>query len=500
MDFQLPSLPVLLASLLGLIIAVKFLTRSKSVNKRPPGPRPLPLIGNMHQLVGKLPHRALSEMSKQYGPLMFLRLGEVPSIVVSSAAVAEEVLKTNGVAFAQRPFPLASKVLHYDCTDIVFSTYGSYWRQMRKISTMELLSNKRVQSYRSIREEEVGNMVAEIKANKEPTLNFTRKIFSYTYGVTGRAAFGKKSADQEEFIRLVEEFSALANFNVADMYPSVRILQAISKIRLKQMQVKVEKILNDIVDRHRAKKTAESEENEDLVDVLLRVQKDATHDLELEITDDNVKSVILDIFAAGSETSSTTVEWTMSELLRNPHMMKRVQTEVREAFADTGKIDETKLPELKYFQALIKETLRYHPSAPLLLPRECREECVVSGYVIPAKTSVFVNGWAIARDPQYFDEPEVYNPDRFLESKLDFRGSDFEYIPFGAGRRSCPGINYALSNIQIALSNLLFHFDWSLPHGMKTHELDMTEAFGLTAKRHNDLIVVATPHQHPTPA
>ncbi|GMP65086.1 hypothetical protein CsSME_00026045 [Camellia sinensis var. sinensis] len=180
--------------------------------------------------------------------------------------------------------------------------------------------------------------------------------------------------------------------------------------------------------------------------------------------------LLKDIFSAGSETSSGVIEWAMSEMLKNPEMMKMAQVE---------------------------ETLRLHPIVPLLLPRESNEQCTINGYEIPVKTKVIVNAWAIGRDPKHWNEAEKFDPERFLNSAIDFKGACFEYIPFGAGRRICPGIAFAIPNIELPLAQLLYHFDWKLPGGMKQEELDMTETFGLTAQRKNDLQVIPIPYHPP---
>lgn len=183
----------------------------------------------------------------------------------------------------------------------------------------------------------------------------------------------------------------------------------------------------------------------------------------------------------------------MSEMIKNPRIMKRAQKEVREVYNKEGNVDESKLHELKYLQAIIKETLRLHPSVPLLIPRESREECEIKGYRIPAKCRVLVNGWAIGRDPEYWIEPEKFNPDRFLESQIDFKGNWFEFIPFGGGRRICPGISFAWANIQLLLAQFLFHFDWKLPGQIDPEELDMSESMGMTVKRKEELYLIPFP-------
>jgi cytochrome P450 len=196
------------------------------------------------------------------------------------------------------------------------------------------------------------------------------------------------------------------------------------------------------------------------------------------------------MFAAGTETSSGVVLWTMSEIVKNPKVMEEAQAEVRRVFDKKGYVDETKMHQLIYLKSVIKETFRLHPIIPLLVPRESRERCQINGYEIPAKTRVIVNAWAIGRDPKYWVEPESFKPERFVDSLVDFKGTDFEFIPFGAGRRMCPGIAFALPNIELPLAMLLYHFDWKLPNGMKNEDLDMSETFGISVGRKHDLCLI----------
>uniref|UniRef100_A0A199U8U2 Cytochrome P450 n=1 Tax=Manihot esculenta TaxID=3983 RepID=A0A199U8U2_MANES len=185
----------------------------------------------------------------------------------------------------------------------------------------------------------------------------------------------------------------------------------------------------------------------------------------------------------------------MSEMLRNPRVMKEAQAEVRLAFDGKADVDEKRIQELKYLKLVIKETLRLHPPVPLLLPRECSETCEINGYKIPAKTRVFVNAWALGRDPSYWSEAETFFPERFLDISVDFKGTNFEYIPFGAGRRICPGISFAQPSIELPLAHLLYHFDWKLGNGLKHEDLDMTETFGLTARKKQNLVLIPIPYK-----
>lgn len=189
--------------------------------------------------------------------------------------------------------------------------------------------------------------------------------------------------------------------------------------------------------------------------------------------------------------------WTMAEMIKNPTVLKRSQDEVRQIYGEMGTVDESRLHELKFLHAVIKEVWRLHPPAPFLLPRECSEQCEIQGYEIPVNTRIFINAWAIGRDPQNWTEPEKFIPERFLDSEIDFKGTNLNYIPFGAGRRMCPGISFALPNIELALAQMLYHFDWKLPGGLEQEQLDIAEAFGVVVRPKQDLLLIPIPY-HPS--
>lgn len=198
------------------------------------------------------------------------------------------------------------------------------------------------------------------------------------------------------------------------------------------------------------------------------------------------------MFSAGTETSSTTLDWTMAELMRNPKVMAKAQAEVRQGGA--AFLGEDDLHKLKYLKLVIKEALRLHPPVPLL-PRASREACKINGYTIPAGMKVMVNMWAMHRDPRFWKHPEMFEPERFQDETVDFTGGDFRYLPFGSGRRMCPGMMFGLATVELALAHLLYNFDWKLPEGVGPEDLDMIENIGLTSSRKHNLLVVATPYQ-----
>ncbi|CAI0439731.1 unnamed protein product [Linum tenue] len=471
----------------------------------PPGPRKLPIIGNLHNLSGsKLPHHRLLELANAHGPLMHLQLGQLQTIVVSSAETAKQVYRTHDLTFSNRPRLLLVDIIFRN-RDLAFAPYGEYWRQLRKLCVLELLSAKRVHSFGPIREQEVSRLVDDVRCCKRgAAVNISAMIFSLTYRIISRAAFGKPYKELESsFVQLTMEMIEIGSgFGVADVFPSWELLLLVTGVRSRLQKLKREsdRILHSIIEEHRAAaKAGESvkEEEEDLVDhqesVSTLSRPYICQYTNLPLKTNNCDSFLQELFFAGSETSSTALEWAMSELVRDERVMKKAQDEIRAVFGKRGEVEETGIHELNYLKMVIKESLRLHPPLPLLAPRESREQCELGGYGIPEKTKVIVNAWAIGRDPKYWSEPERFYPERFLDAtSVDYKGNDFEFIPFGAGRRVCPGISFSISSVETALANLLFHFDWKLPQGMKPESLDMDKLFGATIRRKNDLHLIPT--------
>jgi cytochrome P450 len=295
------ELHILISTILGLLlfIVIKITCKSKAKktnSKLPPGPRKLPLIGNIHQL-GALPHQSLAKLAQQYGPLMHMKLGELSCIVVSSQEMAKEVMKTHDLNFANRPPLLAAEIITYGYKGMTFSPHGSYWRQMRKICTMELLSQKRVESFRLQREEEIENLVKDITLSEGSPINISEKLDSFAYGLTSRTAFGAQIEGKEKYRKLMKDVSKMAGgFSLADLFPSIGILQVLTGLRqgIEKLHREMDEILENVVRNHKQKnlETRDKEEiGEDLVDVLLKLQKDS--DLEHPLLDNVVKATIL---------------------------------------------------------------------------------------------------------------------------------------------------------------------------------------------------------------
>ncbi|KAJ3675460.1 hypothetical protein LUZ60_004502 [Juncus effusus] len=496
---QFASYCLIFFVLIVLPLLIKIKMRSSNPQfKLPPGPRPLPIIGNIHHLIGSVPHRALHKLSLKYGEILFLQLGELQTVIISSSNAAREIMKTHDLNFATRSPKTAAKILTYHGKDVAFAPYGEYWRQLRKITILELLSLKRVESFRSTREEEVGNLIRSISSlsSDGKLVNLSKKFFAMINNMSVRAVVGSKCKDQDVFLReLAIGFDITSGLNLVDMFPSSRIIRLFSSVarEANRCHREIDRILDDMIQEHRERE--KEEEVEDLLGVLLGLYDEGSHKLSLSV--DTIKAVIFDAFEAGSETSTTALDWAMFELMRNPIVMHKAQSEIRQLLQNRSDINESDLEKFDFLHLITKETLRLHPPLPLLLPRECRETCRILGYDIPKGATVMVNVWTIGRDPKYWEDAEEFKPERFLnsnKSSVDFKGMDFEFIPFGAGRRMCAGISFGLANMQLALASLLYHFDWELPDGVRREELDMAESDGLSARRKSNLWLRAIPY------
>ncbi|KAM1340010.1 hypothetical protein ACFX15_038215 [Malus domestica] len=499
MDSQLLLLFVFLIPII-LLLLIKHRKKSTASQARrlPPGPRRLPLIGNLHKLSdGGLPHHVLERLAAKYGDLMFLQLGSVSTLVVSSSHMAREIFKTHDLIFSGRPALYIPKKLSYDCVNLTFAPYGDYWREVRKIVIFELLSAKRVQVFQSVRDEEVGLMLESIAHSKGP-VNISELTLFLANNVVSRSAFGKKYDDGGEVGKsrihelLEETRTLLGGYCVSDFLPWISWLNKFNGLdqKLEKCFKGLDNLYDRVIEEHLDPKRPKPE-HEDLVDVLLRVQNDPSQTIAL--TNDQIKGVLTDMFIAGTDTTSATLVWTMAELIMNPRILRKAQDEVREVLKGKQKVEETDLSELVYLKLVLKESFRLHPPAPLLLPRETLESCTIEGYEIPANTMVFVLAKMIGSDPKCWENPKEFLPERFMDSSVDYKGNHFELLPFGAGRRGCPGMNFAAKLIELALANLLYCFDWELPHRVRREDVDMEEAAGLTVAKKVPLFLAARP-------
>ncbi|PPR94683.1 hypothetical protein GOBAR_AA25980 [Gossypium barbadense] len=454
-------------------------------NHLPPGPPSLPLIGHLHMLMfdnSDLLHIFLWKLSKQYG--LSLRLGFRPTLVVSSAEMAKEVMKTRDLDFCSRPNLCAIRKLSYNASDLSFSPYSESWKGIRKICVVHLFS--RVRKYRSIREDEVAGLVEKIcrlSVDSKP-VNLSEAMVCLSCSIISRVGFGKRygeeGAEGSRLHGLIKESVAMfTSFSFSDCFPFMGWVDRFTGFhaRLERFFIELDSFYQQLIDEHLNPNRLKPEQ-EDILDVLLQTWKD--RDFLFDLTLDHIKAVIMvissspktfsisftlyNVLFAGTETTAVTVIWVMSFLMKNPDCLKKAQEE-------------------KHF--------RLQPAVPLLLPRETLRKCCIGGYKVPANTLVYVNAWAIGRDPEAWKNPEEFCPERFIGSSIDYKGLNFELIPFGAGRRVCPGMHMAVAAVELALANLLYKFDWEMPTEMNKENLSFDGTPGLVTHKKDALILVA---------
>ncbi|RLN00374.1 Cytochrome P450 71D7 [Panicum miliaceum] len=478
---------------------IKNAAAGSSTPSLPPGPSKLPLIGSMHHLAtgGELPHRALARLAREHGPVMHLQTGQVGLVVVSSRDAAREVMKVQDANFAHRPELTGPKALLYGCADVAFAS-GPHWRRLRKMCVVELLSASRVRSFAPVRREETRALLGRIAGQPPGTAVDLRPMLeALSSAVVSRTVLGETFEHRGAILK--EGLKLTSAFSLSDHFPSLSFLDVPMRHRLRRVHRQVDELLEDIIGERKKLRQQEKlklkDTAENMLDVLLNAMEQP--DMEVRITQDNVKAVIMDMFVGGTETSMTTIEWALAELMKNPKEMAKVQDEVRTKM----KVGETHLGDnnvgqLSYLKLVVKETLRLHMPAPLLVPRVCKERCRLGGYTIPAGSRVVINAWAMGRDPRYWEDPEAFRPGRFLDRDVDYKGtSSFEFLPFGAGRRICPGVEFGLAGIELCLAQLLFYFNWKLPGAMAPEDLDMTEtSVGVSVVRKEPLRLIPIIH------
>ncbi|CAN0873201.1 Cytochrome P450 81Q32 [Linum grandiflorum] len=488
------SLLLLYLPLLLSLYPIYFHFKSKLQNL-PPSPFPsLPIIGHLH-LLGRPLHRSLSTISANHGPLVLLRFGIRRVLIVSSPALADQCLSKNDIVFANRPALVVARRFAYNCTTLVFSPYGDHWRNLRRIASTELLSTHRVQSLAAIRGKEVKSLIQWMfgKVVGGQVVNMKVALFEVTLNVmmsmiAGKRYYGENVSDVEEAKRFreihEEAFRLNGKTNLEDFLPWVRSKELERKMI--ECHRKRDGFLQGLIDEQRGKEDDQNlnlKQRKCLIQVMLSLQRKEPD----YYTDDTIKGLMLDLLSAGTDTSSNTMEWALALLLNNPSALTKAQSELERVVGNERFVEETDLPKLEYLQGIIKETMRMHPALPLLIPHESSQDCVVGGYRVPSNTILLINSWNIHNDPKIWKDPHDFKPERFLG--LGDHG--LRFLPFGYGRRSCPGEGLGMKMVSFTLSTLIqcFHFD----KANDSEPVDMTEQTGFTMAKALPLTVVPRP-------
>ncbi|KAJ9134885.1 hypothetical protein P3X46_032130 [Hevea brasiliensis] len=481
---------------LALVLSLNGKKWGNGTKNLPPGPPGWPLVGNIFDL-GTVPHQTLQELKLKYGPVLRLRLGSMETIVIQSAKAAAELFKNHDASFCDRKYHDVFTSHNYIDGSLAVGQFGPYWRTLRRLCSMEMMTNKRINETVSIRRKCIDQMIRSIEddaaaasaGRESAAVNLPHHLFIMAFNVVGNLMLSRDLLDSQSK-EGCEFFAAMGNVavwagkpNVADFLPFLKWLdpQGLKKNMLKDLGRAMEIIEGFVKERINEHKRNE-EKAKDFLDTLLEFEGDGK-DWNEKIPYEKIIIIILEMFLAGSETTSTVSEWAMVELLRKPEAMRKVKQELDEVVGVNRNVEESDIKKLPYLQAVLKETLRFHSPIPLLLPRNTIHDTDFMGYHIPKDTQVLVNAWAIGRDPDSWEDPLAFKPERFLDSSIDYKGQNFELIPFGSGRRICVGILLAQRVVLLALASLIHCFDWKLDMGSTPETLDMRERIGISVRK-----------------
>ncbi|XP_057542296.1 cytochrome P450 76AD1-like [Amaranthus tricolor] len=473
----------------------------KKSYKLPPGPKSIPIFGCIFSL-GDKPHRTFFELSKIYGPLIRVKLGSVTTIVISSASVAKEMF-FNDQALSSRTIPDSVRACDHSKFSYAWIPISPKWRNLKKISVIQLLSNKRLDASQDLRLAMVKQLLAHVQdcSIKKLPIDIGKVSFTTTLNLLSNTIFSMELASYEsstsqELKNLVWNImKEMGRPNYCDFFPILGYIDPFGvRRRMASHYSKLLNLFKEIIHKRikiRSTNPLQAKPTNDILDILLNLHE------ENELSMDDLLHLLVDMFDAGTDTTANTLEWAMTELLKSPKIMIEVQNEIDNALgSDYSIVQESDISKLPYFQAVIKETFRLHPPTAYLLPRKADADVKLCGYIVPKNSQVLVSLWAIGRDPKIWKNPEVFSPEKFLECDIDFKGQNFELLPFGAGRRICPGIALSCRMLTLMMSNLLYKYNWELEHGMHLNDLDLEEKVGMTLQKVKPLQIIPIPRNN----
>ncbi|CAN0922458.1 Cytochrome P450 81Q32 [Linum grandiflorum] len=477
-----------------LVISILSLRQTRRRSKNlPPSPPSLPIIGHLHILKDPL-HKTLQNLSTKHGPIYSLSVGVRNVVVVSSPSLVEECFTKNDIVLANRTKTIAAEILNYNHTTLASAPYGPHWRNLRRLAAVELFSTARLDSFLDIRREEVRLLIRDLFdtvsgcSGSLCKVEMKWRLFGLSANMVMRMVAGKRYSrkEGEEVQDLIRElFEAGGGSNPADFFPVLRWVDFMGmEKRMWRARAKADAFCQGLVDEHRNdRKEVHGDRKKTMIDTLLSLQ-----DSDPETyTNDIIKGQVLTMMLAGTDTSGATMEWAMSLLVNNPDIMNKARAEIDSVIGNNRLVDESDYPNLPYLQNIIKETLRLFPVAPLLVPHHSSEDCMVGGYLVSKNTMILVNAWAIHRDPTVWDNPTTFRPERHQG------GSEgYKLVPFGMGRRACPGTVLANRVVGLVLGGLIQCFEWELIGG---ELLDMAEGQGLTMHKVVPLEVMCKPRE-----
>ncbi|RDX71592.1 Geraniol 8-hydroxylase, partial [Mucuna pruriens] len=474
MDSVTSTILLILLACTIISILSNTIRRKKRNHKLPPGPSPLTLVENLVEL-GKKPQQTLAKLAKLHGPMMHLKLGQLTTIVISSPDIAKEVLQTHDLLFSNRTIPQATTVHNHNHYSLPFLPISPLWRDLRKICNNQLFSNKSLDASQNLRRNKLHQLLNDVHTSslRGEALDIGTAVFRTVINFLSNTFFSldfvNNLGETEEYKGIVENLArAIATPNLEDFFPVLKTIDPQGIRRRSSIYVsKLFSIFDCLINKRLEFRDAT---NNDMLDTLLNISQEDGQKMDHK----KIKHLLLDLIVAGTDTTSYTIEWAMTELIKNEDAMSKAKRELEQTVGIGNPIEESDITRLPYLHAIIKETLRLHPGAPLLLPRKAKVDVEINGYTIPQGAQIVINEWAIGRNPSIWTNPNSFSPDRFLDSDIDVKGRHSQLTPFGGGRRICPGLPLAMRMLHLMLGSLINTFHWKFENDVNP-DIDMRQ-------------------------
>ncbi|KAJ4836167.1 hypothetical protein Tsubulata_038337 [Turnera subulata] len=473
-----------------LYLASKFLVNARKKHRNhPPSPPALPIIGHLH-LLKKPVHRTLDNLAQKYGPVFSLKFGSRFVVVVSSPSAVEECFTKNDIIFANRPYFSSGRYLSYNYTTLGSAPYGEHWRNLRRIAAIEILSSTRLNKFQDIRKSEVRMLIHRLRrvcGNGSAKVELRPMLRDLTFNiimemVAGKRFYGEELCEDEQatyFQELMNEFFSYTGATkgkfLQDLFPILEVLDFSGNEKKRiLLGEKLDVLCQELIDGHRKDKGRDT-----MITHLLTLQESQPE----YYTDQIIKGLIQNLLLAGTETTATSLEWAFANLVNHPNVLKKARAELDTQVGQQRLMEESDFSKLPYLQSIMSENSRLYPVAPLLVPHSSSSDCSIGGYHVPQGAMLFVNAWAIQRDPKLWDNPTNFSPERFEDARTE----PYNLFPFGMGRRACPGDGLATRVLLLTLGSLIQCFDWERKG---QGQVDMTEKGGITMTKSEPLQVV----------
>ncbi|XP_074309068.1 cytochrome P450 89A2-like [Silene latifolia] len=493
---------IILTAFIAILLKALLFSKPKSNqnSKLPPGPRTVPIISTILWLRKSTIEleSSLRKIRSKFGPIVTIRMASRPFIFVCSQELAHEALVQNGAIFADRPNALpTTKILTSNQHNITSGGYGPTWRILRRNLTSQILHPARAKDFSHGRRWVLHTLLRNLSADSAcdgATVKVANHFHHAMFCLLVYMCFGQKLEESEisDIEALQHRYlTSLSRFQILNVWPfATKILLRSRWNELFDLRRRQEQVL---IPHIRARKHQATEDVSSYVDSLMTLELSENDNTKRKLTEQEMVTACSEFFNAGTDTTATSLQWIMANIVKYPNIQTAIFEEIKVLIEEKAEVEEDDLPKLPYLKAVVLEGLRRHPPAHFLLPHAVTQETELGGYTVPRNAIVNFTVAEMGRDPDVWEDPMEFRPERFLmgQEELDVTGNrEIKMMPFGAGRRICPGIYLAMLHLEYYVANLVWKFEWKVGDG---YDVDLAEKEEFTTVMKHPLQVCITP-------